>query len=326
MTFFVCKLNNFKQDFIILCQNITPYLCFIIVLNSKQGSYKMLGYFRPCKKELTKADLYEYNLVYCTICKNLKEKYGLCSTSMIQHEIVFIYSCCYLSNKAEGFDHRVEKTTVKCIVNPFKKVDIINSQDHIFNKLADISVFTIFVSFLDNFVDGDTPGIKESFLLRFFNQTFRKNLIAMEDYGCDGKALSELTNKLQAEKLKTHHPDYAIHDICNFYTEIMSQVFADIKIKKFPTLVYNICEIMYYIDALEDFHKDRKKEKHNILISLNLNREDMIFHVENKVYLSLLNILCALDTDVRQNSIIDAVLNKSIPLFLQRATQLYLKG
>lgn len=268
----------------------------------------MLGYFRPTTSYISKDEKKLYKSIYCKLCKIIGERYGKIDTLFIQHDLIFIL---LLINEDLNFDE-VNFEKKGCTICSLKRINIINDEklDDILNILADICVFTVYTAYINRIIDNKGNSIKNKLFYTIYGKTFEKCMINLD---IDKKEIEKLKEIIYKE---THNnsnhartPDAIIHPMCEYYSDlIVCKLNMKIESKVIP---YNMCKIMYYIDALDDLNKDREYNKFNILNEIYESEYQVISLVEKKVLDAISEINNYIVNNVHKN-IIENVLNISI--------------
>lgn len=268
----------------------------------------MLGYFRPTTSQISEDEKKLYKSIYCKLCKTIGKRYGKIDTLFIQHDLVFILLI--IIENINFNEINFEKKS--CTICSLKRIHIINDEklDDILNILADICVFTVYTAYINRMIDKKGNSIKNKLFYYIYGKTFEKCIINLN------------INKKEIEKLKeiiykeTHNnsnyvrtPDAIIHPMCEYYSDlIVYKLNMKVDLKVIP---YNMCKIMYYIDALDDLNKDREDNKFNILNEIYESEHQVISLVEKKVLDAISEINNSIVNNLHKN-IIENVLNISI--------------
>lgn len=268
----------------------------------------MLGYFKPVTSELTIEEKDLYKSIYCKLCKVIGNRYGKISTVFVQHDLAFtliLVSKDLLSEKT-----RIDKKA--CTVCGIRKVRIIENEDieNILRTVADICIFTVYTAYLNRKIDGKGNSVKNKLFYIAYRKSFKKSLSNLNMTKLQIKELEDILyceNHNNTQYIRT--PEQIIHPMCDYYSDlIINKLDIDRRLKNVP---YNMCKIMYYLDSLEDFKKDKEEDKFNILNEVYRSDNQIISLVEKKVF-DAINEIKKYIVDIEHKNIVKNVLDISI--------------
>ncbi|MFB8422079.1 DUF5685 family protein [Priestia megaterium] len=262
----------------------------------------MLGYFKPITSLLSKEDKEIYQSLYCTLCHNIKNKYGYSSTMFIQHDLLFILLC---SNSWERKFGKLDSKKTGCVMFPLKKVNVLENM-YESNSLADISVFTVYTAYLNAVADGKGISLKNRGFKHYFNRAFSKSTDSLQ---IEQETIKELELMLINEHQSENTPDQTIEPVCRFYSELVVQhLNLDDKYRK---LTFHTCKIMYYLDSLEDYIKDKAKGHYNILNNIYETPQQAVNYVQMKIFKSIA-VLESYSQTSHYKGLVDNILYESL--------------
>lgn len=206
----------------------------------------MLGYFKPIRRELNAGDLDTYRTAYCSLCSSLRSEYGLVSTALMQSDVLFL---AIASGRLECVD--ATRSAARCPVNPLRRVCVLREAGGTILQAAHISVFTVGVSLLNKRTDvkGGLVTTAASALTAVAFDRSAAALGASDEIGMLGRTLAR-------ERSAAGSPDRIIHPICDYYARVTARTMGgDSRVRD---IAYDMCRVMYYIDALEDLPRDTR--------------------------------------------------------------------
>ncbi|WP_439020369.1 DUF5685 family protein [Bacillus thuringiensis] len=261
----------------------------------------MLGYFKPVMKLLSDEEKKFYQSLYCTLCHNLKNDYGHSSTMFIQHDLLFFLLSSGLLDEVVSD----QETHLGCVAFPVKKVSVFEKLNNI-SFLADMSVFTVYTAYLNAVVDGKGLKVKNKGLHYVFNKAFEKSKIKLR---FNDEKIEELKSLLKAEHTNDILPDQIIKPICEVYSSL---IIENLELgQEYKELAFHMCRTMYYLDALEDFKKDKKEGYYNMLSSIYESPQQLVCYVQMRVFDSI-NKMKKCVKNCKYSNIIDSVLSYSL--------------
>jgi len=240
----------------------------------------MLGYFKPGNSISPEARR-QYQVIYCTLCHNLKRLYGTRASMLLQHDPIFF-------SIQSGFLPSIDEEKVikkSCIIQP-KKVEVLAGYEAYFDPLSDLSVLMILIALWDKEFDNEIT-IRNRIFLKILGKVFRlseRKLAEREISISDLK--SECFAALEVERDSKLNPLDRLSKFIEFGGRLTAEFFpANGNSERSESISMNMLKIMYLVDALEDFHSDVAKGSFNLLQGQ--NREDMVGLVERGVESSL---------------------------------------
>lgn len=232
----------------------------------------MFGYFYLPTYEIGNSEKI-FKLIYCSICKNLKQHYGTRSIFLNIFDTTFL--ALYLVSS------EYKTSTTKCF-NPIslKRVQIIEDQEDLFEKLIDLNLLAVNISVMDAAIDNQ--NLRHRVFKNVFKRTLEQNLnrISQKITGFDQK-ISKIFSALCKEQSIIQ-----IHCIADLIAEIVNELFND----AYPArIVRNMIVIQYILDAFEDYHSDIKRSMKNPLLLYEKSQvpdivEQIIYQNINELY------------------------------------------
>ncbi len=228
----------------------------------------MFGYIAPYIPELKCKELKMYKSYYCSICFAIKRLGGRLYCTGLSNDIT---SFSILKASLNSEKETIKK--VRCIWNPFKKVNILtNYQDEI-EQAAVMNMILFYYKVKDNLHDERNilAFILELLLFPRFIKIRKRNdvLNNMVIKGLDVYNNNEKDSELSHEAIID---PYAVL-IGNMISFTISDSFTK---KCFYWIGYHTAKSICIIDAIDDYEKDEKKKVPNIL-----NSHDIVNKLES---------------------------------------------
>lgn len=226
----------------------------------------MFGYIKPYKPELKLKDINRYSNAYCALCDQLKRAYGFTSRFILNYDITFLLLCLNHLDNGEK-----ENRKIRCPYNPtrVKKVQLSTEAIH---YSAFINYWLVTEKLLDDYTDDKN----------YFKSFLRKLLISKKRFKKSNHLYEEKVNTLTSLLHKVYRSEKNIVDsfdfdaVTNSFGEFFAEIFfiKDIVFDKenlLRKLFFQVGKWIYIIDAYDDFEKDIKKKRFNLLCSLSEN-------------------------------------------------------
>ena len=135
----------------------------------------MFGYVRPFKSELLVREYDQYKAAYCQLCRALKEHYGRAASFTLSYDCTF-YALLMLSTR----EARLSLHHGRCVMNPLKRCDFLESDGEAYHKAAALSVLLTYHKLRDNLEDDSFfKSLGSRLFLPFVSRKARK---AAEEY------------------------------------------------------------------------------------------------------------------------------------------------
>lgn len=233
-------------------------------------------------KKITLDEYNQFRRNYCGTCKTIGKLYGQKERFFLNFDTVFLSELLdAISNDINSFKYIKVNT---CFSLP--KAD---SQIPFFLKYtASVNILLAYYKIIDNIIDSRFKlNIWRVFRIAEINN-FKKAKLFLKEAGVPIKIIEDnIKKQFSIEKQRDNLPNYkaTIKHYCNPTGVITGEIFkASVKNLNFSNLQHafsvigkNFGEIVYLIDAIEDYMQDKKNEKFNCLLL------DTKLPVENKV-------------------------------------------
>ena len=219
----------------------------------------MFGYISPDRPYLFIKDETLYKALYCGVCRSISSECGQLSRTALTYDIAFMSA---LVHNIRGEDVKIVKR--RCPVHPLRSRPM-TEKDEITSVLACANTALAYFKLSDDKADKDARGA-----LRFlYNGGYKK---VVKKHPRITEIVSEQMRSQAELEHATEHTD---------------------------ALMYAIGKWVYLIDALDDYDKDVKKGRYNVLY-LNYGEKTLQAAV-NKGKKELFFIFDSLFADMRQH-------------------------
>ena len=279
----------------------------------------MFGYIKAFKPELKIKDFEIYKSIYCSLCKNLGENYGLLSRFLLNYDFTFLSLVSIsVSGQCEGF---IQK---KCVFNPLKKCSFCKGSKSHFDFASACLVIMFYYKLKDDIADSKFfIKFSKLALLPFAKKLLSKAEKIYPDVADNIKQYIDKQNKIESALC------FSIDEATEPSAEMLSFIFSkltDITNEKriLERLGYLLGRFIYILDAADDLKKDFKSKNYNVfIISSKLTEYDeakikllksQATDVLTRTYYEILNTYALLDIFLYKplidNIITDGLLNQ----------------
>ncbi len=233
----------------------------------------MFGYVLPYKADLKVSQWYTYKAVYCGLCKELKRKYGFFARLFLNYDFVLLALVCD-SLQTENIDFGTER----CIANPIQKQITCKSTPGL-SLAADSLMLTAFYKIKDNLNDDKLLKKVPSMLMYPLSNNFRKK--AADRYEQLDKTLASLTlDQQKIESENTNSADAIAEPSAKMTAALFEAAANDENKSKMYRFGYFLGKIIYYLDAAEDYEKDKKNGAYNFFVNQNYTKQQTVSEVQ----------------------------------------------
>ncbi len=230
----------------------------------------------PAKQEMKVRDFELYRALYCGLCKQLGKDYKTISRLLLNYDLVLL---AILADALSG-----EVGTLKaegCFINPIQK----RWMRHDTAGLALASDALILLSFYhlkDNLQD--ETGIKKILYALGHPALYWKHRHAAKKHPELDKALAHQMNcqrKLEAANCAS------VDEACDPTAQMCAQLFATAgRNKQEQHILYRLGlfagQIVYLLDAAEDFEKDKKHGRYNVFLCAKMTKNEAVLSAQKR--------------------------------------------
>lgn len=197
-----------------------------------------------------------YKCYYCSLCHALKKNYGIFATALLSYDLVF--AAISLSS-ANNFADNKPKC---CLYKRKKKLDDEYSSNY-WKCLATASIALAYSKALDNYLD--KPNLLSKIIFNIFTLFSRKARKKNPD-------IFTYLDKAMRMVKQAEEQDCGFEVQSSLSAEMISSAlcdYGDIKFDSCNKIFLNaVAKWLCFVDAIDDYEKDRKKKSYNPLYSL----------------------------------------------------------
>lgn len=213
----------------------------------------MFGYISPDTPYLFKKDETLYKALYCGLCKSIGAGCGQIARTALQYDMAFTSA---LVHNIRGEDVKIKKA--RCAVHWLKRRPIAAVDDTAI-ALGCVNTALAYFKLCDDKADGEKRGV-----LRHLYKSGYKRVLKRHP-----RIAEIISNQMQAqsalEKANCAVIDEACEPTANMMKELSVYLLKEYSTAQTQKLFYNLGKWVYLIDALDDYDKDVKKRRFNVL-------------------------------------------------------------
>ena len=220
----------------------------------------MFGYVRPFKSELLVREYDQYKAAYCQLCRALKEHYGRAASFTLSYDCTF-YALLMLSTR----EARLSLHHGRCVMNPLKRCDFLESDGEAYHKAAALSVLLTYHKLRDNLEDDSFfKSLGSRLFLPFVSRKARK---AAEEYPfLAQEAQKAMDGQRQAEE-NAGGVDACAEPTANLLAALFKELACDsLQGAALERFGYFLGRWVYLMDAADDLMDDLKEGAFNPFI------------------------------------------------------------
>ena len=223
----------------------------------------MFGYVTINKPELKIKEYEAYKGVYCTLCKEMGKEYGLLSRFLLSYDSAF-----YVMYKLGLSQDKINVSNSRCSFNPCKKCMKITCENNVYKIACAITVILAYFKLVDNL--HDSKPLKK-ILLYILHPYF--SFICKKAKNKFPK-IFDIVNDGMNEQFKTENEsdislDKSAHPTGKILSELFSYGEVDDNKEKTAQFGYQLGRVVYFLDAFDDYEKDKKEKTFNPFINSN---------------------------------------------------------
>lgn len=216
----------------------------------------MFGYISPDTPYLFIKDDKLYKALYCGLCKSIGSGCGQIARSALTYDVTFISA---LVHNIRGEDVKIENE--RCALHMIKKRPVA-VPDETSLALGCVNTALAYYKLCDDKADGETRGVLRHLYKGGFKRVLKRHPEIAEIISKQMKAQSEL------EKAGCAVIDAACEPSAAMMRELSAYLLKDFSTPYTEELFYAIGKWVYLIDALDDYDKDVKKGRYNVLYNV----------------------------------------------------------
>lgn len=197
-----------------------------------------------------------YKALYCGLCKGIGKGCGQTARTALTYDVAFMSA---LVHNIRGEDVKIKRA--HCYLHLIKKRPIADVDDTTV-ALGCVNTALAYFKLCDDKADGDKKGILRHLYKKGYKKTLKKYPETVE-----------IIAKQTEEQAKLEKAGCAVIDMAAEPSAVMLKDISRCILKEYATeatdnLFYAIGKWVYLIDALDDYDKDVKKGKYNVLFKV----------------------------------------------------------
>ena len=213
----------------------------------------MFGYISPDAPYLFKKDETLYKALYCGLCKSIGAGCGQTARTALTYDMAFTSA---LVHNILGVDVKIEKA--RCCLHIFRRRPIAKVDDASI-AIGCVNTVLAYFKLCDDKNDGDGRGILRHLYRRGYKKTLKRH-----------PRVCEIVSEYTAEQERVEKSGCAVIDAACEPSANMMAALSDYLLKDRATeytrkLFYALGKWVYLADALDDYDKDVKKGRYNVL-------------------------------------------------------------
>ena len=213
----------------------------------------MFGYIQPERPHMFVKDEMLYKALYCGMCKSIKQGSGQMARTALTYDMAFVSA---LVHNLKNADVVVKKR--RCALHPLKR-RYMALPDDTSVLLGCINTALAYYKLLDDKSDGDKKGLFAFLYKSGYKKTVKKHPAAARIISDQLAAQSALENEGCAVI------DAACEPTAHMMEKLSEYILGDKSDSHTCGLFYDIGKWIYLADALDDYDKDAKKGRYNVL-------------------------------------------------------------
>ena len=231
-----------------------------------KGARGVFGYVTPDKGEMKVREYECYRAVYCGLCMQLKADYGFVSRMLLNYDLVTV------ALLADGLSGEQGSPCMKrCMANPLRRRCMHAGTAGL--RLAAASLVLLsWYKLTDDLADESFARRFASGALRFMLRRAHKKAAAAQPK-LDRLLAEQTVCQQTLEQAGCTSPDEAAEPTGRMTAAILEQcaVQPD-QVHILGRMGLFLGKILYWLDAAEDYDKDREKGRYNVFLRMGLDR------------------------------------------------------
>lgn len=272
----------------------------------------MFGYVRAHKSELLVREYEQYKAVYCQLCKELGDSFGVGARYILSYDVTF-YVMLALSQTGSELKLREGR----CTVNPAKKCKFIETGGDEYIKGAAFSIISTYHKLKDNIEDESffkSLGSRLGLLL--FKRKYKK---AAKKYPWMAEIVeTAMKNQAQAEKSELYSIDSCSEPTATMLSKMCEELARDeMQAAVLKEFGYYLGRWIYIIDAADDLKDDLADGSFNPFVKmLGLEEYHNTEHLKGEKKAALVKEFTDEDRDFaheKANEVLNATMSMMLP-------------
>ena len=213
----------------------------------------MFGYIQPERPHMFVKDEMLYKALYCGMCKSIREGSGQLARTALTYDMAFMSA---LVHNLKNEDVVVKKR--RCALHPLKR-RYMTLPDETSVLLGCVNTALAYNKLRDDRADGDKKGIFSFLYKRGYRRTLKRHPEVV-------KIIEEQMNaQAELERAGCAVIDAACEPTAVMMKKLSSYAIGNLSDEHTEGLFYAIGKWVYLADALDDYDKDVKKGRYNVL-------------------------------------------------------------
>ena len=216
----------------------------------------MFGYIKIHKSEMKFKEYELYKGLYCSLCKQLGKDYGFVGRMTLNYDFTFFLLCRYAIS-----DKKICFNSSSCSFNKRKKCVCCDLDEDEIRYTASLSIILTYFKIRDNLCDEKLlKKLPMLLILPIYKLKFKKAKLIFPDV----TDYIEKQLKMQDETEKKNN--LSIDEYADSSAKIMGYAFsynAEKDKEKLNSFGYSVGRLIYFLDAVDDYEKDKKESKFN---------------------------------------------------------------
>lgn len=215
----------------------------------------MFGYISPDAPYLFKKDETLYKALYCGLCKGIGKGCGQTARSGLTYDMAFVSA---LVHNIKGEDVKIERE--RCAIHWLRKRPVARPDDTTI-AIGCVNTALTYYKLCDDKTDGEARGVLRHLYKKGFKRTLKRHPRIAEIIKKQTDSLAEL------EKADCEIIDAACEPTAVMMSELSDYLLGERATDDTRRLFYALGKWVYLIDALDDYDKDVRKKRYNVLFN-----------------------------------------------------------
>ena len=231
-----------------------------------KGARCVFGYVTPDKGEMKVREYECYRAVYCGLCMQLKADYGFVSRMLLNYDLVTV------ALLADGLSGQQGSPCMKrCMANPLRRRCMHAGTDGL--RLAAAALVQLsWYKLADDLTDEPFARRAASAALRLLLRRAHKKAAAAQPE-LDKLLAEQTVCQQRLEQASCANPDEAAEPTGRMTAAILKRCAVQPEQEHIlERMGLFLGKILYWLDAAEDFEKDREKGRYNVFLHMGLDR------------------------------------------------------
>lgn len=213
----------------------------------------MFGYIQPDTPYLFKKDEKLYQALYCGLCKSIGTGCGQRARTALTYDMAFMSA---LIHNIKHEDVSIKKA--RCALHLIRRRHIAAVDDTTV-LIGCINTVLAYYKLCDDKADGERRGILRHLYKKGLKRALKRHKKAVEIIDANMQRQTEL------EKSGCSVIDMACEPTAQMMRELSVYVLGNFSTTQTEALFYDLGKWVYLADALDDYDKDVKKGRYNVL-------------------------------------------------------------